>query len=75
MKFRYIAAYLVEGLQSPPNDPLLLFSDAEKERRFSCRVTLMKVCKNWRAASAAIEHDVKQSSGDPPVVAGTQSTL
>jgi hypothetical protein len=33
MKFRYIAAYLVEGLQSPADGPLLLFSDAQKGKK------------------------------------------
>jgi hypothetical protein len=33
MKFRYIAAYLVEGLQSPADGPLLLFSDAQQGKK------------------------------------------
>jgi hypothetical protein len=32
LKFRYVAAYLVEGIQSPANGPLLLHSDAEQGR-------------------------------------------
>ena len=33
MKFCYIAAYLVEGLQSPADGPLLLFSDAQQGKK------------------------------------------
>ena len=31
--FRFIAAYLVEGLQSPADGPLLLFSDAKQGKK------------------------------------------
>jgi hypothetical protein len=35
LKFRYIAAYLVEGLQSPAGGPLVLFSDTEQGKKIS----------------------------------------
>jgi len=35
LTFRYIAAYLVEGLQSPVNGPLLLYADPEQGKRIS----------------------------------------
>ena len=35
LKFRYIATYLVEGLQCPTDRPLLLHSDPEQGKKIS----------------------------------------